>query len=363
MHQVRAKPGISLPPSPPPTHHRRPTVQASTSPRALPPTDPVALPRLLPLSDAEERLANEQGEQLRRWVTDAGGVIHPALLLSFATPHGRGIVAATPISLAEAQQQPLIAVPERLLLTTEAALQCMGPALQPRRRWWELHAAAAPPPDPPLLLALLLASERRKGGGSFWWPYIAALPEEPPCAWAMPPACLGAALEELGSLAAGWGPAVRAASAAVDRRCEAAAAAYGAALGGVTAADMRWALGHVVSRSFGSGALPKPSACCRAMHARWLPGRSCSLARLLAAFRSTPLSPVCAHSLQAQTWPCCPSSTSAITGSTRPSRKGARARPPACSALPCLLGPQSARLRAAMAASGAAGAAACKPGC
>lgn len=87
------------------------------------------------------------------------------------------------------------------------------------------------------------------------WPYIAALPEELPCGWALPPTDLSAALAGLGSLADGWQPQVEAAAVAVQQRCEAAAAAWGHELGGVTAAEVRWGLGQVVSRSFGSGGL------------------------------------------------------------------------------------------------------------
>lgn len=97
------------------------------------------------------------------------------------------------------------------------------------------------------------------------WPYIAALPEELPCGWALPPAELSAALAGLGSLADGWQPQVAAAAAAVQRRCETAAAAWGPELGGVTAAEVRWALGQVVSRCFGSGGLLQAGLLCHAV--------------------------------------------------------------------------------------------------
>ncbi|KAI7846423.1 hypothetical protein COHA_000036 [Chlorella ohadii] len=207
---------------------------------------------------------------MREWVEAAGGMVHPALRLSLATPHGcRGIITDEAISFEAAQQQPVVAVPERLLLTTEVAAQQLGPALAEARArrqrqqgsapWWALGRAQQAQQaqreriDPTLLLMLLLATERRKGPDSFWWPYIAALPEGLPCGWALPPAELAATLAGLGSLADGWQPKIAAAAAAVQQRCEAAAAAYGPELGGVTAAEVRWALGHVVSRCFGSG--------------------------------------------------------------------------------------------------------------
>lgn len=172
------------------------------------------------------------------------------------------MVAAEPISPEDAQHHPLVAIPESLLLTTDAAQQLLGPALErqrqaaaQRRPWWALGsgAAAAPPPDPTMLLALLLASERRKGADSFWAAYIASLPADIPCGWALGPAQLAAELRELGPLAAGWEARVAEAAAVVGQRCEAAAAAYGPELGGLEAGELRWALGQVVSRCFGTG--------------------------------------------------------------------------------------------------------------
>lgn len=161
-----------------------------------------------------------------------------------------------------ADDQPLVAVPERCLMTAEAAADRLGPTLrrarqQQWRRWLPWWPTARPPPpqqpDAPLLLALLLAAERRQGAASFWAPYIASLPDDVPTGWALPPQQLAAELAALGRLAEGWQPRVAAAAAAVRQRAEAAEAAYGEALG-VTAGDVRWAVGHVLSRCFGSGA-------------------------------------------------------------------------------------------------------------
>lgn len=165
-------------------------------------------------------------------------------------------MAVDSISLQGVQQGPLVAVPERVLLTTQAARQAMGPALeraQARQPWWAAMARRQPQAlDPTLLLALFLATERQKGAASAWWPYVAALSDDPPCGWALAPHQLDASLAALGSLAGGWAPRVHAAAAAVQQRCEAAAQSYGDELG-VSAGDVRWALGHVVSRCFGSG--------------------------------------------------------------------------------------------------------------
>lgn len=209
---------------------------------------------------------NALGQQLRDWIEDAGGYVHPALQLSMATPYGRGVVAVE--AVVPEQRQPLIAVPERLLLTTEVAAQQLGPLLlrqlqppAPPGAWWPLglrrqqqqHRQQISQADPTLLLALLLASERAKASASPWWPYIAALPEDIPCGWALSQKQLAAELAALGSMASDWAPQVRAAAAAVDRQAASAVATWGKELS-VSAADVRWALGHVVSRSFGSGA-------------------------------------------------------------------------------------------------------------
>ena len=211
-------------------------------------------------------------------------------------------MAAEPIPLHEAAQHPLVAIPESLLMTADAAQQRLGPALARqqqqaarRRPWWQLLPPLAQQQrrqlDPTLLLALLLASERRKGAASFWAPYIAALPEEVPCGWALAPDQLTAALGALGPQAAAWRAPVEAAAASVAQRCEAAAAAYGQELGGLGAEELRWALGQVVSRCFGAGAdlallpwldlhnhrqhadAPQGCACCRVWLAVWLRSR------------------------------------------------------------------------------------------
>lgn len=91
------------------------------------------------------------------------------------------MIANEAISLHDAQQQPVVAVPESLLLTTDVAAQRLGPALAAARArrqrqhghapWWALGRAQQTQQervDPTLLLALLLATERRKGASSFW---------------------------------------------------------------------------------------------------------------------------------------------------------------------------------------------------
>ncbi|EFN56780.1 hypothetical protein CHLNCDRAFT_51553 [Chlorella variabilis] len=229
----------------------------------------------------EESRVNALGQQLRDWIEDAGGYVHPALQLSMATPYGRGVVAVE--AVVPEQRQPLIAVPERLLLTTEVAAQQLGPLLlrqlqppAPPGAWWPLglrrqqqqHRQQISQADPTLLLALLLASERAKASASPWWPYIAALPEDIPCGWALSQKQLAAELAALGSMASDWAPQVRAAAAAVDRQAASAVATWGKELS-VSAADVRFttsageACAAVHSRSKGAlQALPRGTEFC-----------------------------------------------------------------------------------------------------
>lgn len=75
---------------------------------------------------------------------------------------------------------PLIAIPERILLTSADARAVFG---------IRLKEAQHPNPgildelDPALQLGMLVASERFKGRASFYWPYLESLPQQPPCPW------------------------------------------------------------------------------------------------------------------------------------------------------------------------------------
>jgi hypothetical protein len=226
------------------------------------------------------------------------------LVVALDAPSGaRGIVATAPITADDiAKDGPPIRVPEEpLYLRASDAARIMQPLVD---AWWHNSgggnagsgaAAAAQPssnsnvfgdlmqralssllgaqarrlPPPPIAdiepsarLALLLAHERAKGGASFWSPYIASLPDEPPCAWLLRLDELRSRVRDL--LAARnaadaadaalerWVSTIERAGRAPRARAASLAATYGPALG-VDAADVEWALAQVVSRAFGGG--------------------------------------------------------------------------------------------------------------
>lgn len=59
--------------------------------------------------------------------------------------------------------------------------------------------------DAVLPLALFLAHEHNKGQGSFWQPYLDLLPQQPGCAWLMPPAELADAVKAVQQLVGMFG--------------------------------------------------------------------------------------------------------------------------------------------------------------
>eukprot|EP00879_Flechtneria_rotunda_P003981 GHRR01004221.1.p1 GENE.GHRR01004221.1~~GHRR01004221.1.p1 ORF type:complete len:501 (+),score=211.42 GHRR01004221.1:164-1666(+) len=296
-----------------------------------------------PVNQAQFELS-KQGQRLCHWVRQQGGYVHPSLQVVENAPCGcRGIVAVDSVCLPEEKQQqqaqqhtstdsstqhmPLIAVPEELYMTSADALDILTEAMlsnassptegnaaqhqqtdvfqQPQQQQLQQQMQAQELSSklsclqPPLLLALLLAYECSKGPESFWQPYIAGLPDEPPCAWwphleqqsrhsqqqsvhaasgdkqqrqqqAGWLAGLQKAVMQLqdslrlhttaGSSSAAAAPTpmpsadvAQAAAAAVYGKCSATAQLFGPYLAGVTAADVAWAYGQVLSRAFGAG--------------------------------------------------------------------------------------------------------------
>ena len=211
----------------------------------------------------------QQWQDICSWVTDHGGYVHPALtLVDNAECGSRGVIATAPgISMQELTKAPLVAVPEKLYMTSDAALQLLQS--QPHARttpaphatqqlfggaWkWPGITSASSTDEcdsltPATQLALLLAHERAKGQNSFWWPYIQTLPTTPPCAWhASNSAALNTELKAL--LGSDRATQVRLVEvkAGIDRQVQAAVQVHGKQLE-VAASDVEWALAQVRQR-------------------------------------------------------------------------------------------------------------------
>ncbi|PNH11431.1 hypothetical protein TSOC_001791, partial [Tetrabaena socialis] len=186
---------------------------------------------------------------LRDWIQANGGSILPCLSIVEDAPCGcRGVISTEPLPLELLESTPLIVVPERLYMSSDAARALLS-GLSAKRFALSLFERELPSPTQ---LALLLAAERGKGDGSFWAPYIRSLPHDVPCAWALGQRELDAALAALGPAAVEdvWVAAVEAARVGVRRKAEAAVQRYGRHLG-VEVEDVVWAMGQVLSRSFG----------------------------------------------------------------------------------------------------------------
>ena len=150
----------------------------------------------------------------------------------------RGVVAMDSIPLEDVEAAPLVAVPEKLYMTTghaDAVLEAAGAA-------GSLPAAAR--------LAMLLAHESARGNASPWWPYIASLPPRGSCAWLMGPAelrsVIGCLPEEEVEEAL---KAVRGAAASMEALAERCSGIPAGRRLGLDAQSMTWALGQVRSVS------------------------------------------------------------------------------------------------------------------
>lgn len=197
---------------------------------------------------------------LSTWLQARGGFCHPALRLVDAAPSSgvRGIIAAAEVTLTELEASgPLLVVPERLVLGSARALE----ALTAAAGRGAAEDAAAALPDATLAAAALAVE--MADPVSDWRPYLATLPHMPPCPWLQTGCATAAGVDDGTSLArivsarglsavAGWGDAAAAAAADADAAAAAGAALLGGHLG-VSAAELRTALGHVASRSLASG--------------------------------------------------------------------------------------------------------------
>lgn len=96
-----------------------------------------------PPEAAAEKEANRLGRQLRRWVEDEGGLVHPALELSLATDHGCRLLPISCKLQCNAQGAPHITactIHRRQPATThgvDCELNLRAPGLT--------HASRAPP--------------------------------------------------------------------------------------------------------------------------------------------------------------------------------------------------------------------------
>ncbi len=155
-------------------------------------------------------------------------------------------MATQAISADELNEVPLIAVPERLYMTTEHAQALLR----------NTSSSVSEQLSGVMQLALLLAHERSKGSCSFWEPYIRSLPDEPPVAWLQPAATRAAQLQQL--TAAGmanlgdWDVAAQRAAERMRQEALRAVSMHGTRLG-VGTEDVVWAAAQVVSRAFGRG--------------------------------------------------------------------------------------------------------------
>ncbi|KAL3144812.1 hypothetical protein ABBQ38_001921 [Trebouxia sp. C0009 RCD-2024] len=206
---------------------------------------------------------------LRGWIEEHGGYIHPDVTLSNSPSFGcRGVVTTEDIGEELVSQEPLLLVPEELSITTSLAKERLHPLFQ---------AAGLPDLqdlDAVLPLALFLAHEHNKGQGSFWQPYLDLLPQQPGCAWLMPPAELADAVKAVqqlvGDEASDWDLRVLEAQQAVTIQARALAGTYGGLLN-VSTDDVLWGMGQVLSRCFGQepdlAMLPFTDLCNHSCHA------------------------------------------------------------------------------------------------
>ncbi|KAL0023407.1 hypothetical protein WJX79_006595 [Trebouxia sp. C0005] len=208
-------------------------------------------------------------EQLRDWIEEHGGYVHPHITLSSSPSFScRGVVTTEDIDEELVSREPLLLVPEELSISTILAKEKLAPILK------AANLPSLEELDAVLPLALFLAYERNKGQGSFWQPYLGLLPEQPGCAWLMHPEELTQALQQVkqlvGAEAQDWESKVQDAKDAVNFQASAMATAYSKELN-VSADDILWGMGQVLSRCFGQepdlAMLPFTDLCNHSSHA------------------------------------------------------------------------------------------------
>lgn len=197
---------------------------------------------------------SQAGEALREWVLENEGHIHPGLAVVENAPccGGRGLVATEAISAEDTANTPLVLVPDALYLTSQVARVGF-------QHYENMGAPSLAELDTATQLAVLLAHEAGEGSDSFYAPYIAALPREPPNAWAMSDAQLDSSLSALaerkhaavGTPFEEWRADAIATRAALEGHCEALHKRHKQYFRSeVTPETYFWAMGMVVSRAF-----------------------------------------------------------------------------------------------------------------
>eukprot|EP01023_Acetabularia_acetabulum_P010566 TRINITY_DN14809_c0_g1_i1.p1 TRINITY_DN14809_c0_g1~~TRINITY_DN14809_c0_g1_i1.p1 ORF type:complete len:221 (-),score=34.84 TRINITY_DN14809_c0_g1_i1:158-820(-) len=101
--------------------------------------------------------------------------------------------------------------------------------------------------DSMFMLSLYLASEKNKGSYSEWYPWIRTLPPKPPCAWFMSDLELQATLKQIQQADNNWVTIVQQSRQVVDYLCAQLMYNVKGKLQ-VQPHDIKWALGHVMSR-------------------------------------------------------------------------------------------------------------------
>lgn len=125
------------------------------------------------------RFATRENEKIfcdvADWIRDAGGLVDERLTLGVGARSGvRGVITKEQIPLSDVVAAPLIVVPESLEVSGSRARAMLALPSEART----LDGL-----DDGALCVLWLASQRVRDAETFWSPYIATLPEEPPCAW------------------------------------------------------------------------------------------------------------------------------------------------------------------------------------
>lgn len=183
---------------------------------------------------------------LQSWLVENGGYVSPCLAVVDPGNYGcRGVVSVARVGLDVLQSEPLILVPEKLYLTSEYARERLNGFLLANSKPPLSHLEGAEQ------LAVILALERNKGLKSFWYPYINALPTLPPCGWQMPPQELHRELDKFGAAASTWPEKMAYLRSNIRHRATVVERTYGDLLR-ISADDFFWAIGQVLSRSFGA---------------------------------------------------------------------------------------------------------------